>query len=236
MFKLFFSILITNLIMGSLLFSDSDIDVPQLSVRGEARIRRPADQLTLNLGVLTEDKTAEKALSENNTAMQSVMDALKNAGLSPSEYQTATFNIRPILTPRPQNPPPEWYPTVIGFRVTNNLTVRTEKLNLAGSLIDAAIKAGANTVDSVSFSLKDYPTHRADAITQATSQAIADAETLAEAANIQLDKVLNISLDDAVIRPKSYMAFRTMDVSASIEPGDVDVTATVTIDYQIRSH
>lgn len=232
MSRLIAIILLLNLIIGTFLFSDSDNLTPQLSVRGEARIRRPADQLTLILGVISEGRTASAALSDNNLSMQKVIDALKTTGLSPQEYQTATFNIVPVLTPRPQNPPPEWRPTIISFKATNKLSIHTEKLSLAGKLIDAAIQAGANTIDSISFGLKDDSAQRTEAISKATTQAIADAETLAEASNVKLGDVLNITLENALIRPKSML---TLQMGGTpVEPGDVEISAAVRIDYKIH--
>jgi len=223
-----------TLIMMTLVTTPLLAETPQLSVQGEARLSVPADQMIMTIGVITENKMANVALSQNNATIDKVLNAIKTLNLTDSKIETATFRIDPVWQPTPMSPTPDWTPSIIAFRVTNTLTVQTNDLLMAGNLIDATIGAGANKIGSLVFGLKDPNAARSKAIAEATAQAISHAKTVASASNVTLSQVMSISVDRAGIRPP--IAFRAIQAETSVEAGDVDVTAAVTIDYAIESH
>ena len=217
-----------------------DAVVPVLTVRGDAQLDKPADELRIRVGVVTESDEATIALQENSRQMNDVIDALKKTGLTDNEYQTSQFQIQPMYTRRPRQADATWKPKIIGYRVSNSLNVKTKKLELAGKLIQAANEAGANSIDSISFGLADPRTHRTEAIRVATANAIADATTLADAAGLRLVRVLSITLDQAAA-PRPIPTMQRMSAGMAmaeaapppIQPGDVTVHANVTVVYQI---
>ncbi len=217
---------------------DSSI-VATLTVRGEAQLEKPADQLQIRLGVVNEAPEASVALKENSKAMANVIDALRKAGLGSDEYETGRFSIRLRYSRRPRQADPEWRPRIVGYEVTNTLAIKTKKLDLAGKLIGAANEAGANSIDSIAFGLADPRAHRAEAIVAATDNARSDAAVLARASSVELVRTITISLDDAVRRPPIPLArAENFAVAAAaivppIEAGDVTVRASVTIVYEI---
>ena len=220
-----------------------DAVVPVLTVRGDAQLDKPADELRIRVGVVTESDEATIALRENSRQMNDVIDALKKTGLTDKEYQTSQFQIQPMYTRRPRQAPVDWKPKIVGYRVSNSLNVKTKKLELAGELIQAANEAGANSIDSISFGLADPRTHRAEAIRAATANALTDARTLAEAAGLRLVRVLSITLDQAAAPPpipimQRMSAGMAMAEAAPppIQPGDVTVHANVTVVYEITAN
>ncbi|MCB1112200.1 MAG: SIMPL domain-containing protein [Chlamydiales bacterium] len=221
-------------------FSADQNLTPQMIIEGRAAIYQPADELLLTVGVVTEADDAQSALTKNNTLMESVIAALQQTGLTTDEYQTGRFSIQPTYTPQPRNPPPDWQAKINGYRVTNSLNIKTGKLSMAGTLIDAANKAGANSIDQISFGLKNAESKRSEAISAATANAIKDAQTLAEAANIKLGNIQRINLDNAQVptpqmKGNMLYAARSMDVATPISSGDVEISATVSIVYEITN-
>lgn len=215
--------------------------IPNLTVRGSAELIRPADQLRVTIGVVSENPDAREALGDNSKKMRQVVRAIEGAGLGEDEYETGRFQIRPIYSRPPRRPPPQWRAQIIGYEVTNTVMVRTKRLALAGDLIEAATKAGANTIDSIGFDLADKRKYRAEAISEATAHALADARKLAESARVKLVRALSINLDSAGERPPvpwrsaapAMAAAPEAGVSPPITPGDVTVTASVTVVYEI---
>jgi uncharacterized protein YggE len=214
-------------------------DLPKLTVRGEAELEKPADQMHLSVGVLSENRDADEALDENSTKMRAVIDAIKDAGLTEDEYETGQFRIRPQYARRPRQPEPDWKPRIIGYEVQNTIKITTQKLELAGELLAAANRAGANTADVKGFDLADPRQYRAEAIRTATANALADAATLAHAANLELVRILSINLDHTPVRPieAPISAMRAMgDAGAAPPPitaGEVTIRANVTVVYEI---
>lgn len=222
---------------------DDDDDItPHLTVRGEAELDKPADELQLSLGVLTEGDDAEQTLERNSELMEDVIKAVQKAGLTEDEFETGRFRVQPVYSRRPRQPDEGWTPRITGYQVNNTLDITTGKLDLAGTLIQQANKAGANTVHSIGFGLSDARTHRAEAIETATKHAIADAKVVAQAAGVNLKRVISISVDDATSvtppPPSRNMRMRAMAEggggrSTPVSPGKVTVKASVTIVYEI---
>lgn len=213
---------------------------PNLTVRGEALLKVPADQMHLNIAAVTHAETADRALDQNTALMENVIQALKKTGLTEDEYQTGQFQIDPEWSPRPRQTPEEWRPRIVGYSVTNRLAIKTKKLTLAGKLIGAATDAGANAIDSIVFDLADPRKYRGQAIQQATANALADARSLADAASVKLVRVLTLSLDNAVATPfrvgAESFARGAMTAEAAAPPissGEVTVQAGVMLVYEI---
>ena len=215
--------------------------ISKMTVRGDANLYKAADQLRLSVGVVTESTDANTALASNSRRMNDVVKALTRAGLPKDDYQTGRFSIQPQYARRPREAGADWRPRIIGYRVTNTLSIRTKKLDHAGTLIQAANEAGANTIDSIGFDLADPRTHRAEAIAAATKNARSDAAVLARAADVKLVRILSIGLDQAGWRPPVQM-MQTRGVAMAeaaapppIQAGDITVHASVTIVYEIAS-
>lgn len=213
-------------------------DVPKLSVRGNANLDKPADRLLLNIGVVTQMESPTSALEENSRKMDQVVKAIRKVGLGEGDYQTGQFELQPVYQQRTMPTQADWEPRIIAYRVTNNVHVKTKKLNLAGQLIQAANEAGANQIGSIGFDLADPRVHRAEAIRVATANAIADARTLAEASGVNLVRIVTIDLDPFTYQPvfggQMMRAAAAESMAPPVTPGDVTVTAGVTIVYEIR--
>jgi len=206
-----------------------------LSVTGNAILLKPADLLSITLGIVTEDDDAERALVDNSTKMHQLIYALNQVNIDKSEYETSQFTITPLYTATPKNPPPNWQTKIRGYRVTNNLILNTEKLSMAGKIIDIASGAGANSIGNIEFSIKDSRDYRSEAIEKAAEYAKKDAQILAEAMGVTLTGVRSVILDpqtnQAIFkRPLMRMSY---DSSTPIEAGDIEVSAAVQVIYDI---
>jgi uncharacterized protein YggE len=215
-------------------------DLPKLSVRGEAILNVPADQLRLNIGVVTDAAAADVALDQNSAKIKEVIKAMERVGLSKDDYRTSQFQIQPRWSPRPRQAPQDWRPHIVGYTVTNSLSIKTTKLNLAGKIIGAASGSGANQINSIIFDLADPRAYRAKAIETATAHAMADARSLALSASVRLVKILSLNLENVAAQPirMQVESFNRMAATAAAEPpissGDVTVRASVHLIYQIE--
>ena len=213
-------------------------DVPKLTVRGQAELEKPADQVRMRVGVVTKDTEAADALRENTRRMKAVIAELERVGINEGEYETGQFRLRPEYSRRPRGAQNDWQPEIIGYEVVNSVTIKTTRLELTGTVIEAANKAGANSVNVESFELADPRVHRAEAIRTATQYAIADAEALADAASLELVRIVAINLDSAPIGvARMEMATQRAMAADSAPPivaGDVTVRASVNVIYEIR--
>lgn len=239
MLKKFTCLLAVFVVTNSGIYADQNPNLPKLTVEGHATLNKPADQISLSVGVVTLAKNAEEALAENSQKMQKVISELEKNGLEKTEYKTGGFSIQPTYTPYPKNPPPDWQATINGYEVRNSIHIKTEQIKQVGLFIDAASRAGANTIDQIQSGLKDDRSYWEEAITSATMNAISDAKTMAEAAGVKLHTLLSITLNNAEINPPQplhptlFRAKMATESQTPIEPGDLEIKANVTVVYEI---
>ena len=125
-----------------------------ISVSGTATASSSPDTLIIVLGVESEAKTANESLSENSNSLNSVISSLSDSGISKDDIQTSNFSIYPLYD-NIEDSNGNWQQIVNGYRVSNILSIQTEKIDSAGDIIDVAVSSGANRVDDVSFQLSD---------------------------------------------------------------------------------
>jgi uncharacterized protein len=206
--------------------------VPTIEVDGSGETRTSPDTADLDLAIDTHAKTAEEAANSNAALATKVIDALKFKLGGKGKITTGGYSLNPEYDERPSEKP-----RIIGFSAQNSVTVHTGALGLVGALIDSAIAAGANRVNSLSFSVQDDTKARVEAIAIATRDARAQAEALASALDVKLGKVVKASTV-AEARPIPVRMGRAMAMSANVatpvEPGEVSVRATVSLTYEIE--
>jgi uncharacterized protein YggE len=203
-----------------------------IEVDGNGETRTSPDTADLNLAIDTQAKTAEEAAASNAALATRVIDALKSKLGDKGKVTTGGYSLEPQYDQRPNAKP-----TIIGYNAQNTVTVNTSALDLVGALIDSAIAAGANRVNSLNFSVKDDTKARTEAIAIATRDARAQAQALALALDVKLGKVLKATTASQE-RPIPIRMGRAMAMSANVatpvEPGEVTVPATVSLTFEIE--
>ena len=123
-----------------------------ISVTGTATTSVDPDRLVIQFGVETQEKTAKASLDSNSQLMSNVVNAIMGVGITEDELSTSRLNISPIYDYY-NEPQGKRTQELVGYRVSNILMVETKSLDKAAAIIDSAVEAGANRIDSVSFSL-----------------------------------------------------------------------------------
>lgn len=167
----------------------------ELKVQAQATIEVAPDQLQLHLGVVTHAAEAQTALDDNNRRMTALIERLRRLGIHDDDLATGQFQVRPEWSLPPRPTPANWQREIIGYRVTNELSVTTARLELAGRLLTLAQRAGANQIGGLQFSLADPEEVRQRAIDAATVRARQRARTLATAAGVTLGPVRSLTLE-----------------------------------------
>ena len=127
-------------------------------------------------------------------------------------------------------------PTITGYTATNIVRVTLDDLTRVGNVIDTATQAGANRVQNLQFTLKDEQNVQAQALREAAVKAKRKAETLASALNLKVVRVLSVVESSPTVIPVRDVAYaRTEAASTPIEPGTIEVRATVTFTVEISS-
>ena len=204
-----------------------------ITVSGDAEIASKPDQARLSAGVVTQAETAASALNANSTAMNRVFAALRMAGIAENRMQTSNFSVQPQYAPyRQENPEPQ---RIIGYQVSNNVTVTVDDLTKVGPTLDALVRSGANQLGGIQFMVADPKPLAERARTLAVTDGAAKARTLATAAGVTLGPLMSIQ-ETMVGRPIPVFAMaRAVAAEATpIAEGEERVGVTVTMVYAIQ--
>lgn len=202
-----------------------------LTVTGNAVIVGAPDIAYLTLGVETKDPSAEVAAQENADRMASVFGALKALGLTDKDLSTSGYNVYSSTQVYNRGTSEEVTSTI--YHVQNRINITTTDLEGVGQLIDAAVRAGANQVQGVRFDIQDKQTMQLEALKRAVEQGMAKASAMADAAGLTLGGLATMGESYSSYAPMvSTMAFRADSAqSTTISPGDVEVSATVNLEF-----
>jgi uncharacterized protein len=210
--------------------------VPVLVVSGNASVMAVPDQAIVRLGIVRQAASAQAAQEQANVAAREILNAVEKAGVPPNQIQTARLVLTPIYAPR--NPDSRDAPRIVAYNATNTISVRLENLSIAGTVIDAGLKAGANQIEGVGFALRNDLPSRQQALKQAVEEARSKAQTMAEALRVNLLEVLEVSEGGVSIVDRAEPVFVSRAAAATetpVSPGQIEVRASVTIRYRISS-
>jgi uncharacterized protein len=205
---------------------------PSITVNGEATISAEPDQAEIDIGVVTQARTAPEASKENADRLSRVLAEVKKQLGKGDEAKTSGYSLGPTYR-YPQGGKPE----IVGYTATNILRIKTTNLSLVGRLIDSAMQAGANNINRLVFTLKDELSAQLDALRQASAKAKTKAEAVAGSLGLKIVRIASVNEGERTVQPvyRQVMAARGEAASAPtpVEPGTVEVRSTVSMTVDV---
>ena len=157
-----------------------------VTVQGTGSVAVEADRALIQLSVITSAKEAGQAAALNAERMTKVQEAIIAAGASKDAISTENYSIyqeSDYVNNR----------RVMGdYRVSNDIKVYLKDKSLVSTIIDEAIKAGANSLSSLTFSVSNPELAIKEARTSAVRNAQEAAKLIAGTAGSELGKVLEV--------------------------------------------
>ena len=130
---------------------------------------------------------------------------------------------------------------IVGFELSNQLTVKVRDLDSVGEVIDAVTEAGGDLIrfQGISFTIEDSDALQDQARTAALQDVMAKANQVATITGVKLGKLIHISETGGLPRIESVsmerMAFATAQAAPTpILAGELDVVVTVQALYAIE--
>lgn len=234
------AILVLALIAAPVLAADPSLCPERtITVNGDGEVLATPDIATINVGVQTQNADVKIAQQENARIMDGMINAIMRAGIPREDIQSVGYNIYPVYdsSPMPFGQKVQYY------QVTNSVQVTVRNVTQTGEIIDAAVANGANQVNSISFSLSPRQENalRSEVLTMAVDNAKTDADTLARATGVTITGVQTVTVGSVYIpvyydtsRSAGAAESKAMAVPTPVQPGQIKVTAQVTIAYLIQ--
>lgn len=198
-----------------------------ITVIGEATVAVAPDMAVIRIGVTSQGKTAHEASNANAKQMTKVLAAIKGTGVADRDVQTSRLSLQPQYDPNKSGTA-----RLLGFLITNQVTIKIRDTGKLPIILDTAIAAGANEMSGIEFVVSE----QSKLLDQARDDAIVDAhrkaELYAKAAKVKLGKVVAISEEGSSPPPRPVMqAMRAGAVP--VAPGEQMLRASVTVSYDI---
>ncbi|MGH7794000.1 MAG: SIMPL domain-containing protein [Candidatus Binatia bacterium] len=206
---------------------------PSITVSGEATIFAEPDQAQIDIGVVTQARSAPEASKENAERLSRVLAEVKKSLSKGDEVKTSGYSLTPNYR-YPQGGKPE----IVGYTASNTLRIKTTDLILVGRLIDSAMQAGANNVHRLVFTLKDELAAQLEALRMASAKAKTKAEAIAASLGLKIVRIAAINEGERTVQPiyrdRQVMAARAEATAPTpVEPGTVEVRSTVSMTVEV---
>ena len=200
-----------------------------VTVTGEATVLATPDQATISLGVTTNGANAAEAMAANSKALAAVLERLKAAGIEERDLQTANLTLMP-----------NWIgydgssvPSIADYTASNMLNVRVRALDKLGSILDASIADGANTLNGITFELAVAGPTLDEARKAAVIDAGARAAVLVAAAGTKLGKVISITENVGYNSPTPMFRSEGDAGKEPVATGQIGMMSSVTVTYEL---
>ncbi len=214
----------------------------RITVTGESQARIAPDTAVVTFAVVTQNAQAFNAQQENARKSEAVKTAVEGlAANSKIEVKTSDYNL---------SPEQDYYsgklPKILGYTVRNAVTASISDLSQVGAVIDAATKAGANSVESTRFIVREDSSANGVALASATKQAMAKAEAIAQSLGGRIVRVIetieggvpiqpNISGNEYKSMSNAAMSIAKPAIITPVEAGSLNVNSRVVVVVEIEA-
>lgn len=213
---------------------------PTITVSATGSLTFAPDQVFITFGMDTAARSLADAQRQNNAVMTKVMERLRDQNIEKERIQTSSFAVSPQYKPPPKRSSdvPPAPPEIIGYLMSNTVTVEVRNLEKIGRVIEDVLAAGVNHFQGLHWALRDEQPARLNALKSAAARAREKAAVLSEVLGVKLVRVLSVNEGGHVVRPASHMV-RSMAAmgaeggEAPFSPGEMKVEATVTLVCEI---
>ncbi len=211
-----------------------------IHVSGESVVKAAPDRARIAVSVVTRAPSAREASETNARTSKMVLEKLRAAVHAPGEVSTAGYDLAPQYDYQQDPAAGRRGPTLVGYVSTNRFAIVSADLPGVGALIDAAVGAGANQIDSIGFFLDDEEAVRRQGLLEAGRKARSEAETIAQSLGVVLGDVLDASSTASFTpvpvygRERAAMMADAATPQTEVAPGSLEIRAAVTVTFAIR--
>jgi len=208
------------------------VGIETVSAVGNGKASAAPDTVEFGFGVNVSDVTGKGAMAKAATASDKIVKALLGAGIEQDKIQTQNLSLYPAYDRAGKK--------IVGYTVNVNVRASTDDLDSAPNVLEAATAAGATQVSGPGFTMSEDNAAHDRALEDAVDDARKRAEVMAKAAGRTLGEVVRISEGNVQSQPYYSGArfLKTAEVAyaaaPSIQPGELDAYATVTVEFVLR--
>lgn len=218
------------------LAAERNPNVTVVQVSGNYQMEIAPDTAYINLGTVTEAETVAAAQAKNADISTKIRLQLEDLGIKSDYIKTAHYVVTPLYK---YDDSGRRLPSIKGYQITNSITVTTS-VEKAGEVVDTALNAGANQVNSIRFSKKDETDVKNAALAQAVRDALSKANAMAAALDKRVVRVTTVNengvhLQSPETANRLYAKASMADAASTpISAGLIQISADVQIAVELE--
>lgn len=232
--------ILIGLVLSASLIRQSNAVIPSrtITVSAEGKAHIAPDIATLVFSVVSQGTTAEAVQTANTDKINLAIDYLKKQGVEAKDIQTSAYQ----LYPRYKYNQETSEQTIIGYELTQTVTVKIRALDKASVIVGGLATAGVNQISSFNYEVENPESPRDEARAEAFELAFAKARTMADQVGVRIARVVTFyeSVGGGYPMPYYERAVMAQDGKGgamnapSLEPGQEEIVVSVSVTYEIR--
>ncbi len=196
----------------------------RMILSGTGQVSAVPNEVIIRLGVQTNGTPLQTVQAENAQLSQAVLQALRQLGVT--DIKTYQYDINKVMEYE------DGRQIDRGYSVQNILEIRSDRPDLAGTIIDTAVNYGANRVDLIRFEVSDADSYYLEALNLAVANAYDKADTLAESLGARLQPYpLKIQENSTSPTPYQRISMGEGAFATPIVAGTNQIEASVTVEF-----
>ena len=207
----------------------------RLDVVATGEVTRVPDIARISAGVVTQAPTASAALAQNAQRMESVVAALRRAGIAERDIQTSSINLHPDYRHDERGAAP---PQLIGYRASNEVSVRFRDIANAGKVIDALVAEGANQINGPTLTIDKPDAALDEARAKAVVAGRARADLYARSMGLRVVRIVAVSESGGSypVPPSMPMMaqVRAEAADSKIDPGEQKLQVNLAMTFELQ--
>lgn len=213
---------------------------PHITTSGNSVVKATPDMATLNIVVEVTAKDAAAAKAAVDKRVAEYFEFLKKNGIEKQDINAA--NVR--TQPKYDYSSVKQKSTIEGYTAIRSVEVKVTKLDQLNTLLDGALAAGLNDINSVQFGVLKPEQYRDAARAQAIKNATEQATEVAKGFNAQLGPVYSISYNAPAAVPypiaarayggKMKAAVQDLNIDETYEQQSIDFNDQVDVVFELK--
>ena len=229
---------VTGIVVFSLYTVRQNNQLDRFTVEGSGIVYAKADIANIQVGLKTgTKKTAAEATVDSTNKMNNIIAEIKKLGVEDKDIKTSDYSLNPVY-----NYTNAKGQELVGYEVTQTLTLKIRDLNKIGDVIAKTTEQGANQIGNINFTIDDEFALKNQARSLAIDKAKEKAQLIAKQSGMKLGEVKSVvENSNPIISPMMYSNAK-LDMSAngqvvaspSIQAGQNEIKVDVSLVYEVK--
>lgn len=206
-----------------------------ITIDGEGKVTATPDVAVVSLGVQSDAKTVKAAQGDNSQKMNDIVKAVKDLGVKDADVQTTNYNIYPKYSYNKDT----GISDIVGYTVSQSVTVKVRDLDKVGSILFKAGELGANQVGGVQFTVDNPENLKVQAREKAIDNARTKANVLFDKLGLRPGRIVSYNESAPGGIYPVYMKESSYGIGGgapapSVEAGSLDINVNVSLTFEIK--